>query len=76
MLHLTKLHNTSQPDKYYVQAFVNANSVTVNHNLEKNPAITVMDSAGTEFICDVEHLSVNQCLVSWIGLLTGSVTCN
>jgi len=76
MLHLTKKYNNSTPDKYYTMPFLNASSVTVNHNLGKRPAITVMDSAGTEFICDVQHISDNQCIVSWNSLFSGSITCN
>lgn len=32
----------------------------VSHNLKKRPSVTVVDSAGTEIICEVQHDSDNQ----------------
>ena len=63
-------------DKNYVKVFSNAESVIVEHNLNKYPAVKVVDTAGTEFDALVVDDSVNQCTVSWNGLASGKVICN
>jgi hypothetical protein len=63
-------------DKSYTVSFTNQTTVVVQHNLEKYPAVTFKDSAGTEYEVDVHHDSINQCTVTWNTPLTGSITCN
>ena len=48
-------------DKHKSLTFAAAATVTLNHNLGKNPSVTVVDSAGTEWVVEVEHLSTNTC---------------
>ena len=48
------------PDKNFIQAFVNQNSVTVAHNLAKFPAVTIVDIAGNEVEAEVLNNSPNS----------------
>lgn len=48
-------------DKNYVHDQSSASDTwTVTHNLNKRPAVSVVDSAGTQIICDVQYDSDNQ----------------
>jgi hypothetical protein len=51
---------SSSADKSFTQAFTNQSSVTVNHNLSKRPAVTVIDSAGDEVAGQVTHNGTNS----------------
>lgn len=46
----TYTHTQSIPDTNWV----------INHNLGKIPTVTVVDSAGTEVVCGVEHISTES----------------
>lgn len=63
-------------DLNYTADFTNQTSYTVNHNLGKYPAVTVIDSAGDEVIGDVEYLDLNTLRVVFSAPLSGRVTCN
>jgi hypothetical protein len=66
----------NEVDKYYRQDFGVSTTVTVNHNLGKRPSITVVDSAGDEVECTVQHVNDNECILSLAGGFSGSVFCN
>lgn len=52
---------SSSGDKNYVHDQASPNSTwTITHNLNKRPAVSVVDSAGTQIICDVQYDSDNQ----------------
>lgn len=36
----------------------------VTHSLNKYPTVTVIDSAGNEVICNIEHIDTNNCIIS------------
>jgi hypothetical protein len=38
--------------------------VTIAHNLGKHPSVTIVDTAGTVFIPDVEYLDLNSVRVT------------
>lgn len=63
-------------DKNFTQTFINQTSVTVPHNLNKKPAVTVIDSAGDEVLGNVHHLSDNSLQVTFSAGFTGTVFCN
>jgi hypothetical protein len=63
-------------DKHFSQAFNVASSVTVNHNLGKYPAVTVVNSAGDEVEGLVEHVSANSVSVSFSAPFSGVVYLN
>ena len=49
---------------------------TVIHNLGRYPAVTALDSGGTEFECDVDHSSINQVVLTLASALSGTATCS
>ena len=44
---------------------------TVNHNLGMRPAVTILDSGGTEVEADVMHMSTNQLVIRFAIPLAG-----
>lgn len=63
-------------DKNYVMNFTNLDFITVNHNLGKYPAVTVINSANDEVIGDIDYVDINTVTVTFIGSFSGKVTCN
>lgn len=63
-------------DKNFVLPFTNQTSVTVTHNLNKKPAVTIVDSAGDEVFGNVTHISDNSLQVAFSSSFTGTVFCN
>jgi len=55
---------------------VSATTWNVTHNLGKYPAVTVIDSGGTEFEAEITHTSTNALTVSLALAVTGTATCN
>lgn len=48
----------------------------VNHGMNKYPAVTVMDSAGNEIECAVEHIDLNNLVISSVYPITGTASFN
>lgn len=48
----------------------------VTHNLNKYPSITVLDSAGTVVIGEIEHVSINKLILTFKGAFSGKAICN
>ncbi len=46
----------------------------VNHNLGVRPSIDVFSDGGVKMLAKVEHVSINQAIVSFNSLTTGFVT--
>lgn len=49
---------------------------SVTHNLGKNPAVTVVDSAKTEIEADVDFLDLNHLTITFSGPTGGTATMN
>ena len=49
---------------------------TVHHNLSKKPSITVVDSADTVVIGEVEYIDTNTVRLKFIGAFAGRAYCN
>lgn len=49
---------------------------TITHNLGKNPAVTVVDSGGTEWQTAVEHISENELTVRFSAPFAGRAYLN
>lgn len=49
---------------------------TVNHNLGRFPAVSVVDSAGSVVIGDVTYVSVNTLTVAFSAPFSGNVYCS
>lgn len=63
-------------DKNYVQNFTVSSVVTVNHNLNKFPNVTVIDSAGDEVVGEVYYAGVNEAIIRFAHPFSGTITCN
>lgn len=63
-------------DKNYHQAFTNESTIVAEHNLNKYPSVTVIDSAGSEVVGAIEYNDLNTVTVSFIGSFTGELTLN
>lgn len=63
-------------DKTFTQSFSGQTVVTVNHNLGKKPAVTVIDSANDECVGDVVHTNNNSLVVTFSASFSGIIVCN
>ena len=64
-------------DKNYVHTQIAAsNNWTITHNLNKYPAITIVDSGGTVVIGEVEYINLNLVYVKFNGVFSGKAYCN
>lgn len=66
-----------ETDKNYVHTqSALATAWVVTHNLEKNPSVTVVDSAGTVVIGQVDYDSLNQVTLTFKATFSGKAYCN
>lgn len=64
-------------DRHYTHnQGVPALSWVIQHNLEKHPSVTVVDSAGTQVEGHVVHNSVNKATVTFTSQFSGKAYCN
>ena len=64
-------------DKHYIHNQNTASAVwTVTHGLGKNPAVTVVDSAGTEVVGDVAHINKNTTKITFSAAFSGKAYFN
>lgn len=63
-------------DKYFEMNFSPTPEVTVNHNLNKFPSVTIMDSAGDEVEMEINHLNKNAFKILFGAQFSGTVYCN
>jgi hypothetical protein len=49
---------------------------SITHNLGKRPAVTVVDSGGSEWITNVEHLSENALVIRFSAAFSGNAYLN
>ena len=64
-------------DKTYVHSQAAPSAVwVVHHNLSKKPSITVVDSADTVVIGEVEYIDTNTARLKFIGAFAGRAYCN
>lgn len=67
---------TFSGDKNAVLEFSVADVVAFSHNLNKYPAVSVIDSAGDEVEGSVEYVDTNSIVVSFNAPFSGRITCN
>jgi len=67
---------TGSFDKNYIQSFTVTDTVTVNHNLQKYPSVTVVSSAKHMIIGDVTYTDMNNLIVTFTAPFSGTVYCN
>ena len=68
-----------QTDKNFVSnniAFSADTAETVNHNLNKFPSVTTVDSAGSHVVGDVQHINENSFTITFTSSFTGKVYAN
>lgn len=71
------LSKVSIPDKHYVHNQSVASATwTVIHNLNKFPAVMVVDSSGNVLIVDIEYVNANILTVRFTSSTGGKVYCN
>jgi hypothetical protein len=64
-------------DKYYAHSqILPASTWTVTHGLGKFPSVTVVNSAGDEVVGDVNHVSNNQCVLTFTTAFSGNAYLN
>jgi hypothetical protein len=63
-------------DLNYIHNFTFEDTVDVQHNLGKYPAVTVFDSAGEEVEGEVDHIDINRLIISFTNPFTGMVILN
>lgn len=63
-------------DKTYLQSFTVTDNILVQHNLGKQPAVSVFDSTGDEVVGEVEYIDNAQVRVRFAAPFSGQVTCN
>ena len=49
---------------------------TINHNLNKFPSVTTVDSAGSHVFGDVQHINTNSFTITFTSSFTGKVYVN
>lgn len=57
-------------------AFTNATTVTIDHNLNKMPSVTIVDSEGKMILADVQYISTSQITITFSSLTSGTVYLN
>lgn len=63
-------------DKHFSQNFSVTDTVSVTHNLNKLPAVTIMDSANDEVVGMVNYIDQNSLTVEFDAPFSGKITCN
>ena len=63
-------------DKNFTELVSLSTTWTVNHNLNKFPAVSILDTAGTEIYGQIEYVSLTQVVITFVVPVAGRVTCN
>src|SRR5574344_567851 len=72
-----KVYVDERLDKNYVHTQITAaNNWIIPHNLNKYPAITIVDSGGTVVIGEIEYINLNLAYVKFNGIFSGKAYCN
>ena len=69
--------NVNVSDKHYTHVqSVPSTTWTVNHNLSKNPSISIVDSSGAMMIASVTYIDEDNFIVNFNSDHSGVVECN
>lgn len=72
-----KSYVDARQDKTYIHTQrMASNNWTITHNLNKHPAITIVDSGGTVVIGEIEYINLNLVYVKFNGIFSGKAYCN
>lgn len=70
-------NNQGTTDKNYVHNQVSVSATwVVNHNMNKFPSVTVVDSAGTTVVGEITHDSINQATLTFSAPFSGQAYFN
>lgn len=64
------------PTTYIHEQGIASATWTINHNLNKFPAVSIVDSAGNEIIAEVKYEDLNTCIVTMTGASKGKAFLN
>jgi len=67
---------TEKTSTYVYNQLTPSTDWTINHNLNKFPTVTVVDSAGTEVWCEVYYIDSNTIKLQLSAPFSGTVYCN
>jgi len=68
-----------QTDKNFVSNNINFSSgveTTIDHNLNKFPSVTTVDSAGSQVVGDIQHIDLNSFKITFKAAFQGKVYAN
>lgn len=68
--------STSWQDSFIHNQSIPSNEWVINHNLNKHCSVTIVDSANTEIIAEIEYISMNQCIARFAYSFSGKAFCN
>lgn len=69
--------STKGGDKHYTYVQTVPSDVwIVNHKLGKYPSVSIVDSANTALIGDIDYIDVNTCKLTFIGAFSGKAYFN
>jgi hypothetical protein len=68
--------SVSSTDKNMVFYYCNATVVTMDHFMGKIPAVTIVDEMEEEIMGDVDHVSINRCVVTFNQEISGKIILN
>ena len=63
-------------DKNFSTSFATQSTINVNHGLGKRPAVTILDTAGDEVVGSVNHVDLNNLIITLSAPTSGVITCN
>jgi len=71
-----KCISASSTDKNREFYFTNTSVVVMDHFFGKIPSVTIVDEMEEEIMGDVDHVSVNRCVVTFNQEITGKIILN
>jgi len=63
-------------DKNFIWPFTVTETVSVPHNLQKYPAVTVVSSAKQVVVGDIQYIDMNNLTITFSAPFSGTVYCN
>lgn len=63
-------------DKNFTSEFTMASLLSVGHDLQKYPSVSVVNSAGDEVVGDIKYLDINNLTVTFTAPFSGRISCN
>ena len=56
--------------------FTNQNTITISHNLEKYPSVTIVDTDGYKIYGEIQYLNTNQIKIIFSSVISGKIYLN